>query len=388
MKGIFDNKVVIVGGGCCKFGENWLKSSHDMIIDASLEALRDAGIENKDIQAVWVGNQNEKGVGPTVADALKFHNLPISHCENWCSSGLDAFRNACFAVASGIYDRVLVIGYEKLKETGIQGIPPHTIVEGGHPVLFKDSTTPPFFALLATKYFERWGINKVPLAKVAVKNHHNGSLTPKAHLQNEITLEQALNAPMIAWPLGIFDCCGLTDGAAAVVLTKRELAKSFREDFIIVRGIGLSVSPLPPQYRPHFQYIGFTETEVAAKQAYEQAAIRDPRKDIDCAEVHDCFTITEIVDYEDLHFCERGHGWQLIEDGITTLEGDLPVNMDGGLKCFGHPVGASGVRMIYEIYKQLQAKCGNRQVRNANVGLAQTVGGYPTVGAVVVLSNP
>lgn len=387
MKGIFDNKVVIVGSGCCKFGENWEKSSQDMVIDASFEALGDAGIEAKDIQAVWVGNQNEKGVAPNVADALKLHNVPISHCENWCASGLDAFRNACFAVASGMYSRVLVIGYEKLKETGTQGVPPQTIIEGGHPVLFRDATTPPFFAILATKYMDRWGIDRKPFARVAVKNHHNGSLTPKAHFQNEVTLEQVLGAAMIAWPLGILDCSGLTDGAAALVITNRASARSFRDDFITVRGLGLSVSPLPPQYRPDFEYFGFTETEMAAGQAYEQAGIRNPSEEIDCAEVHDCFTITELVNYEDLHLCERGHGWRLIEEGVTNLDGKLPVNMDGGLKCFGHPVGATGVRMICEMYRQLQGRCGARQVKNAGVGLAQTVGGTPSVASVVVLSN-
>ena len=387
MKGIFDNKVVIAGAGCCQFGENWDKSSQSMIIDASFEAIKDAGITVKDIQAVWVANQNEKGVAPTVCDALKLPNIPVSHCENWCASGLDAFRNACFAVAAGVYDIALVVGYEKLKDTGIQGVPPQTIIEGGHPIFFKDATTPSLFAMMATKYMDRWKIDRTPLAKVAVKNHHNGSLTPKAHLRREITLEQALNAPVISWPLGLFDCCGLTDGAAAVVITRQELAKSLRNDYITVRGIGLSVSPLAPQYRPGFEYDGFTESEVAGRQAYEQAGIKDPRQEIDCAEVHDCFTITEIVNYEDLHFCERGQGWKLITDGVTNLDGELPVNMDGGLKCFGHPIGATGVRMLYEVYRQLQGKCGERQVKNAHVGLAHNVGGAPSVAAVAILSN-
>ena len=380
------SKVTIVGMGCCKFGENWDKGSYDMIIDATFEALEDAGIELKDIPAVWVGCNNELGAASFVADALKLHSIPVSRCENYCATGMDAFRNACFAVAAGMYDLVLVVGYEKIKDIPTRGLVIPPIGRGGHPILFRDSA-PGSFALAATKYFEKYGIGRGPLAKIAVKNHHNGSLSPKAHLQREITLEQVLNAPIISWPLGLFDCCGVTDGAAAAIITRKEMARRFRDDSITVRGIGLSMSAGAPQWRPGFEYVGFTESEVAAKQAYEQAGISNPRKEIDCAEVHDCFTITEILDYEDLHFCERGEGWRLIEDGVTNLNGELPVNMDGGLKCFGHPVGASGLRMIYEIYKQLQGKCGVRQVKNAELGLAHTLGGAPSVSAVIILSN-
>jgi acetyl-CoA C-acetyltransferase len=385
MEGVFD-KVAIIGAGCCKFGENFDQSRYDMIVDATFEALEDAGLELKDIQAAWVSTQHEMGGASIVSDALKLNNIPISRCENFCSSGLDTFRNACFAIAAGMYDRVLVVGFEKVKDLATRGLPTPPLGWGGHPILFADA--PPLsFAMAATKYFERHGIDRVPLAKVAVKNHHNGSLTPKAHLQREITLEQVLNAPLVAWPLGLFDCCGVSDGAAAAIITKKEIAKSFREDYITVRGIGLSVSIGRPMERPDYDYSGFTETEVAAMQAYEQAGITNPRRGIDCAEVHDCFSITEILNYEDLHFCERGQGWRFIEDGISTLEGELPVNMDGGLKCFGHPVGATGLRMVYEVYKQLQGKCGPRQVRNAEIGLAHTLGGVPRNSCVVILSN-
>lgn len=385
MKGVFD-KVAIIGAGCCKFGENFTQSRYDLIIDAAYEALEDAKMELKDIEAVWVSTQHEMGGASIVSDALKLGNIPISRCENFCSSGTDTFRNACFAVAAGMYERVLVVGYEKVKDLAVRGLPTPPFGWGGHPILFADSP-PVSFAQAATKYFERYGIDRTPLAKVSVKNHHNGSLTPKAFLQREITLEQVLNAPLVAWPLGLFDCCGVADGAAAAIITKKEIAKSFRDDFITVRGIGLSMSVSRPMERPSYDYSGFTETEVAAAQAYEQAGIKNPRKEIDCAEVHDCFSITEILNYEDLHFCERGQGWRFIDDGISTLEGELPVNMDGGLKCFGHPVGATGLRMIYEIYKQLQGKCGPRQVKNAEIGLAHTLGGVPRNSCVVILSN-
>jgi acetyl-CoA C-acetyltransferase len=385
MTGVFD-KVAIVGAGCCKFGENYHQSRYDLIIDASFEALEDAGLELKDIQAAWVSTQHEMGGASIVSDALKLGNIPISRCENYCASGLDAFRNACFAIAAGMYDRVLVVGFEKIKDLPTRGLPTPPLGWGGHPILFADSP-PVSFAMAATKYMERHGIDRTPLAKVSVKNHHNGSLTPKAHLQREVTLEQVLNSPLVAWPLGLFDCCGVSDGAAAAVICRKESARSFRDDYITVRGIGLSMSVDRPMDRPGFDYSGFTETELAAMQAYEQAGITNPRKEIDCAEVHDCFSITEILNYEDLHFCERGQGWRFIEDGIPTLEGELPVNMDGGLKCFGHPVGATGLRMIYEIYKQLQGKCGPRQVKNAEMGLAHTLGGVPRNASVVVLSK-
>jgi len=387
MKNIF-NKVAVIGAGCCKFGENWDKGRDEMVIDAVKEALTDAKVELKDIEAAWVSSEREVGAGTHISSALKLHSIPISHCENWCASGIDTFRNACFSVASGAYNLVLVVGYEKPKDLAVRGlITPYPGI-GGHPMILSEASPPPQFGLMASKYMEHWSIDRTPMAKIAVKNHFNGSMNPKAHLQNQITLEQALDAPIISWPFGLFDCCGVSDGAAAVIITKSEIASRFRSDYVIVRGIGVSTSSLAPAYRPGYEFNGFTETEVAALQAYEQAGIKDPRKEIDCAEIHDCFTMTEIVDYEDLHFCERGHGWRLIEEGVTTLEGDLPVNMSGGLKCFGHPVGATGVRMVYEIYKQLQGKCGKRQVKNAQVGLAQTVGGFPQVAGVVVLGNP
>jgi acetyl-CoA C-acetyltransferase len=380
------NRVAIIGAGCCKFGENYHQSRYDMIIDATYEALEDARLELKDIEAVWVSTQHEMGGASIVSDALKLGNLPISRCENFCSSGLDAFRNACFSVAAGMYDRVLVVGYEKVKDLNTRGLPSPPFGWGGHPILFADSP-PVSFAMAATKYMANYGVDRTPMCKVAVKNHHNGSLTPKAMLQKEVTAEQVLNSPLVAWPFGLFDCCGVADGAAAAIITRKEIARSFREDPVTVRGIGLSMSINRPMERPDYDYKGFSETQFAAQQAYEQAGITNPRKEIDCAEVHDCFTITEIINYEDLQFCERGQGWRFISDGISSLEGELPVNMDGGLKCFGHPVGATGLRMLYEIYKQLQGKCGPRQVKNAEMGLAHTLGGVPRNSCVVVLSN-
>jgi acetyl-CoA C-acetyltransferase len=206
-------------------------------------------------------------------------------------------------------------------------------------------------------------------------------------LRNRVSLEQVLNAPIIAWPLGLFDCCGTSDGASAAILVRGDQASRFRDDPVYVKGIGLSVDPVMPYFRTGFDYLGFDATRDAARQAYDQAGITDPRHEIDLAEVHDCFTITELVNYEDLGFSAPGTGWQDVLDGTFHPDGALPVNTDGGLKCFGHPVGASGLRMLYEVYKQLQGKAGERQIQNARVGLAHTLGGPPQVSCVVVVGS-
>jgi len=381
----FRDKVAIVGMGCARFGERWEMDARDLIIEAVDEAIKDAGVKLTDMQAVWVGNQNDLGGASLVSEALKMHDKPVTRCENWCSSGIDAFRNACYGVASGVFDHVLVVGYEKLKDTGARGLPPIGVGRGGHPFLLHGMSAPSVLALAATRYFYKYGIDKSTLAKVAVKNHHNGSMNPKAFLRAEVTLEQVMNAPIISWPLGLFDCCGIADGAAAAVIVRSDLAKKYRDDYVMVKGVGLAISAMDPQYRPSAEWTGFTATQEATRQAYEQAGIEEPRKEINVIECHDCFTIAEIIATEDLGFAKPGEGWKLIEDGVTSLKGDLPVNMDGGLKSFGHPIGASGVRMLYEIYKQIQGKCGERQVPNVKMGVAHNLGGNPTAAGVAVI---
>jgi acetyl-CoA C-acetyltransferase len=243
--------------------------------------------------------------------------------------------------------------------------------------------------MAATRYFHHYGIpyeeGKRILAKIAVKNHHNGTLNPKAHFQREVTLEQVLNAPMIAWPLGLYDCCGVSDGAAAAIITRPEIAKSFRDDYILVKGIGIAVGSFGI-LRDDYDFIHFPENIKAAQYAYQEAGVKDPRKEISLAIIHDCFTITELILYEDLGFSPRGRASEDVEAGTFTLEGELPVNTDGGLKCFGHPIGASGLRMIYEVYKQLQGKAGPRQVKNPTLGLTHNLGGRPGsfTGAVAI----
>lgn len=378
------DKVSVVGMGCTKFGENWEWSVEDMVVEAAYEAYEDAGIGPEDIEAAWVGTAFSGAGGSILSDVLKLHDIPITRVENFCATGMEAFRNACYAVAAGVYDTVLAVGVEKLKDSGLQGLPESMV----RPVFGVGRTAPGSFALIASRYFEKYGIGKETLAKIAVKNHKNGALNPKAHFQREITVEQALKAPIIAWPLGLFDCCPTTDGAAAAIITRRDMARKFREDYIPVKALALSVSSMWPQFRPGFDYLSFSANVTAAQSAYQQAGIKDPRKELDIAEVHDCFTITELIIYEDLGFCPKGEGKRFVDEGVFALDGELAVNADGGLKSFGHPIGASGLRMIYEVYKQLQGKAGKRQIKDAKLGLAHNLGGTPQVCCITILGLP
>lgn len=382
--GSIKDKVAIIGMGCTKFGEHWDKGSDDMIIEAAYEAFEDAGVGLNDIQAAWVGTTGSGSAGQCLATPLKLPNIPITRVENFCATGMDALRNACFGVASGMYDIALALGFEKLKDTGAGGL---GVGRGNHPVFEVRRSAPGSFAFIASRYFHQYGADKTTLAKISVKNHRNGALHPKAHFQKEITIDQVLKAPIIAWPLGLFDCCPTTDGAAAAIICRADMAKKFRTDPIYVKGLGLSVDRMLPMFRPGFDYLGFEANRVAAAQAYQQAGITNPLKELSIAEVHDCFTITELIIYEDLGFCKKGEGKEHVEAGTFTLEGELPVNADGGLKSFGHPIGASGLRMCYEVYKQLQEKAGPRQVKNPQLGLAHNLGGPPTVACITILGN-
>ena len=383
MQGIKD-RVAIVGMGCSKFGEMWDKSDEDLMVDACYEALEDAGLESKDIQAAWYGTNFTGFTGQMLAHAIKLEYIPVTRVENACATATDAFRNAAYAVAAGIYDIVLACGVDKLKDTGYTGLDMSRFLPDGSKVAMTPRVPPPSqFALSAVRYFHAYGLSydegKRILAMIAAKNHHNGTLSPKAHFQREITVEQALNAPMIAYPLGLFDCCGVSDGSAAAIITTPEIAKRLRKDkdHVMVKGLGVSVGARQGTLRDTYDFVHFEENVAAARMVYSEAGIKNPREEIKVASVHDCFTITELIIYEDLGFSPRGKGKDDVDAGTFSLTGKLPVNTDGGLKCFGHPVGASGLRMIYEVYKQLQGKAGPRQVKNANIGLTHNLGGVP-----------
>ena len=391
--GSLKDKVAIVGMGCSKFGELWDQGLEDLAIEAAYEAYEDAGIGKEDIQACYLSTVTAPpvGVSGTIAsDYLKLENMPIIRVENWCTSGHIALIQACMAVASGAYDVVMALGAEKLKDTGYPGL---GTGRGMHPVYEARRTSPGSFALIAQRYFKDYGLSdtegKETLAKIAVKNHDNGSLSPKAHFHNRITVEQVMNAPIIAWPLGLFDCCGNSDGAACAIVTTAERAKEFRDDPVYLKGFGVATDAGMPHTRPGFSWSSFPSLVLSSRRAYEMAGIKNPREELDLAEVHDCFSVTELLIYEDFGFSGRGRAKEDIESGVFTREGELPVNVDGGLKCFGHPVGASGIRMTYEIYKQLQGKAQmpERQIKNARLGLSHTFGGPPQVSAVAIFGN-
>jgi acetyl-CoA C-acetyltransferase len=372
-------RVAVVGVGCTQFGELYERSAEDLLCDAVEEALADAGCERERVEAAWVGSVMSTFGGDALADALKLFGRPMTRVQNYCASGMDAFRNACLAVAAGMHDVVLAVGFEKMRDGG------YARPNRSHPLVDFGERAPHVFALSANRYFARYGASKKTLAAVAVKNHRHGLASPKAHLKMEVTEDAVLRAPMIYSPLGLFDCCPTTDGAAAVVVCRADLARSFRGVPVWPLGIGLAVVSGQPYYKPSFGYVGFEATVKAAEQAYAQAGVGPT--DVDFAEVHDCFTITEILNYEDLGFCRRGEGGRFVEEGRAALGGETPVNPSGGLKSYGHPIGATGVRMIYELVTQLRGAAGARQVADAEIGLAHNLGGPGAVSCVSILTN-
>src|SRR5213594_3539452 len=378
------DKVAIVGMGCSKFGENWDKDPQDMIVEAAYEAYEDAGLEDphQQIEAVFCGAQYPSKGTAEVADALKMYDRPVSMVVNYCATGTDAFRYGVFAVACGMYDTVLVVGFDKPKDRGVSGPSVQTAGVRGLPM-----TPAGWFSLCAAKYFQTYGAGREDLAKIAVKNHHNGTLAPKSMLKREITVKDVLEARIISWPFGLYDCAAQSDGAAACVLTRADLAKSFRDDPVYVKAVSIAVAE-HPQRDPNFDFLGWKPTVYAAKDAYAQAGISEPFRELDVVQLHDCFTLTELLTYEDLGLCKKGEAKEHVASGTFALDGELPVNTDGGLKTFGHPTGATGVRMIYENYKQLQGKAERRQVKNATVALSHNIGGAPQACGVCIVATP
>ncbi|HBX23392.1 MAG TPA: acetyl-CoA acetyltransferase [Desulfotomaculum sp.] len=372
------DKVAVIGMGCTSFGEHWDKSANDMLIDAAYDALADAGLAPDDIQAYWLGTCASGWAGISLSEPLKIQYKPVTRVENFCATGTDAFRNACYAVASGAYDIAMAIGVEKLKDSGYSGLvitPPPG--DGTAP----NYSAPAAFSLLAPAYFNKYGLDqatgKKVLARIAYKNHKNGALNPKAQFRKEISMEKILQSPIVAAPLGVMDCSGVADGSAAAIIVRAEDAGKYRPDPIYVKALSVVAGPGHGAMHQDYDFTSIRETYHAGVDAYRQAGITDPRREISMAEVHDCFTPTELVIYEDLGFSARGRAWQDVLDGVFDLDGRLPVNPDGGLKSFGHPIGASGLRMLYEMYLQLRGQAGPRQIDNPKLGLTHNLGGFP-----------
>ncbi len=397
--GSIKNKVAIIGMGCTKFGERWDANAEDLIVEAFKEAIEDAGIEPKDIEAAWLGDQHTEvhfGVsGIPLSFTLKLPFIPVTHVENMCASGAEALRGATYAIASGACDIALALGVEKLKEIGYGGLPDFSLGALGKKddLVRPNWSAPGAFAMMAIKYFSRYGISreegKEMLAKISSKSHHCGAMSEKAHLRREVDVETILKSPIVAWPLGLYDCCGVSDGAAAAILVRADMAKNFRPDPIYIKAMQIAASSGEELMYTDFDWTHVEPTYRAGQAAYAEAGIKNPRQEISMAEVHDCFSITEAVIMEDLQFSPRGRVKEDIDAGRFSLDGEQPVQTDGGLKCFGHPIGATGVRMMYEEYKQLQQKCGPRQVKNPRFGLTHNLGGIPPrcIASVFIAGN-
>lgn len=383
------DKVAIIGMGCSRFGERWDTGAEGLMVEAFQEAIADAGIEKKDIQAAWYGVcMDEISVGkgaPSMGVALRLPNIPISRMENYCATGTEAFRGAVYGVASGAYDICLALGVEKLKDTGYGGLPSWGSAAGTIIwQLFPNATAPGLFAQLASSYVAKYKIQnddiKQAIARVSVKSHANGALNPKAHLRKAVTVDQVLAAPIIAWPLGLFDCCGVSDGSACAIVTTPEIAQKLgrkKKDLVTVKSVQLAVSNGYEGGFNEWDGANFVTTDKCSAVAYQEAGITNPREEISMFECHDCFSITELVTYEDLHLSERGQAWKDALNGMYDRDGKIPAQIDGGLKCFGHPIGASGLRMIYEMYLQLQGRADARQLENPRYGLTHNLGGFP-----------
>jgi len=396
-EGIRD-KVAILGMGCTNFGELWDKSGNDLLVEAFTACLEDAQIEKKEIDACWIGAaMPEFGIGGTslpCAATLKLPFIPVTRLENACATGSEALRGASYAVASRVCDIALAIGVEKTKDTGYGGLPN---MRGGlsgtvGQIIGPNVSAPGMFAQLATAYEAKYKIPmdkiKETIAHISWKSHENGALNPLAHLRRRVTKEQILNAPMISYPLGLFDCCGVSDGAAAAIVTTPEIAKSIKknQDIVKVKALQIATSSGEESICNEYDGASIWTTSRAAPRAYEEAGIKNPREEISMFEVHDCFSITELSTYEDLQISPRGGGVEDVLNGFFDLKGGgIPCQPDGGLKCFGHPIGASGLRMVYEMYNQLLRRWPEeRLVPNPKFGLTHNLGGQPIQNVVSI----
>jgi acetyl-CoA C-acetyltransferase len=380
------DKVVILGMGCSRFGERWDCDAEDLMVEAFEEAIGDAGVEPSQIQAAWLATAiEEQHVGKSgipLSVALRLGNVPVTRVENYCASGTEAFRGAVYAVAAGACDIALALGCEKLKDTGYGGLPQRS--RGSvNSMYWPNLSAPGAFAQLATAYRAKHGIDagdlKRAMAHVSVKSHDNGARNPKAHLRNRIEEAQVLRSPIVAEPLGIYDCCGVSDGSACAIVTTPQIARSLgKRDLLSVKSLQLAVSNGTEAQHDSWDGSYLLTTRIAAARAYAEAGVTDPRRQISLAEVHDCFSITELVTMEDLQLSPEGGAIKDIMDGFYDSDGELPCQIDGGLKCFGHPIGASGLRMLYELYLQMQGRAGERQRQAAPVlGLTHNLGGFP-----------
>lgn len=381
------NKVAVVGAGLIRMGELFDQGYEQMAYGAFSAAVAsvDKGFEPRQVEAAIVATQRgslwaQEGIaGNTVPSAIGLAGIPCTRVENACPSGSDAFRIGAMVVASGVHDVVLVIGVEKMRDKSAEeGL--LSRATAGHPIYNRAETAPVLFAPFATRHMHEFGTTREMLASVAVKNHHNGCLDPYAHFQNEITIDEVLASPPVCHPLHLLDCCPQTDGAAALLLCSAERAAEFTDRPVWVAGFGVATES--PYLHEKTGFVGLPATTLAAERAYAMAGVGP--SDMDMAEVHDCFTITEILDIEDLGFVEKGKGGVASLEGETAIGGRIPVNPSGGLLAKGHPIGATGVAQLSECYWQLRGEAEQRQVEIRNgYALQHNVGGRGSGVSVV-----
>ncbi len=376
------DRVAIIGMGCTSFGEHWDKSVDDLLVDAASEALNSASLPLDAVDAFWLGTLFSGQSGLTLSRPLKIGYKPVSRLENYCATGSEAFRNACYAVASGAYDIAMAIGVEKLKDSGYSGLVGTRASGDGTAAPL---TAPAMFSLLAPAYEKKYGIDEAQLkevmTRIAWKNHKNGALNPRAQFKKEVAKDVIACSPLVAGQLGIFDCSGVSDGSAAAIIVRAEDAPRYTDHPLYVKALSFIAGPAAGRIDPDYDYTTFPEVVASATDAYAQAGIKDPRAELAMAEVHDCFTPTELVLMEDLGFAARGTAWKEVLAGVFDLDGELAVNPDGGLKSFGHPIGASGLRMLFECWLQLRGEAGKRQIKSVERGrklaLTHNLGGAP-----------
>jgi acetyl-CoA C-acetyltransferase len=377
------DKVAIVGMGCTRFGERWDRSADDLLVDATEECFASTpSIGKQDVDAYWLGTLSSGQSGLVLSQPLGIDYKPVTRVENFCATGSEAFRNACYAVASGAYDVVMAVGVEKLKDSGYSGLVTSGRGAGDGTDPSATQTAPAAFSLLDPAYCSKYGVDRGDMREamthVAWKNHANGALNTRAQFRSEVPKEKiAAAAGKVAGRLGVFDCSGVSDGAACALIVRAEDAHQYTDRPMYVKALSMVAGPASGPIDPSYDYTTFHEVTRCAQDAYQQAGVDQPREQISMAEVHDCFTPTELVLMEDLGFSERGQAWRDELEGTFNLDGKLPVNPDGGLKSFGHPIGASGLRMLFECWLQFRGEAEERQLDDPQLGMTHNLGGRP-----------
>jgi acetyl-CoA C-acetyltransferase len=386
------DRVAIIGMGCTRFAERFDAGLDDLIIDASQQAFAGAGVDKDTVDAYWFGTAQSGMSGITLARPLQLEGKPVTRVENFCATGSEAMRQAAYAVASGAYDMAMAVGAEKVKDSGFAGLNAFPVPNDG---TARTLTAAAMFSMVAPAYAKKYGVPEDEmgqvLARIAWKNHSNGARNPRAQFRKELSMETIAASPRVAGSLGILDCAGVADGAAAIIVVRAEDAHRYTDHPLFIKALSFVAGNGSGLTDPEYDYTHFPEVETCVRDAYAQAGVTDPRHELAMAEVHDCFTPTELVLMEDLGFAERGTAWKEVLAGTYDLHGELPVNTDGGLKSFGHPVGASGLRMMFEAWLQLRREAPeDRQITNdRSLALTHNLGGYPgeMVSFVSIVGN-